>query len=109
MTTPLCASCGDPLPTAGQRSVCGRCDSENIGPAASWVGNSPAEESASMGTTPQRNQPEERGQTCLFCSRNRDPELAVYSMGVGRLGICLDCARKAVEVLQTHEKAEATV
>lgn len=62
-----------------------------------------------MRTAPQRNEHAELGQTCLFCNKSRDPELAVYSIGVGRLGICLECARKAVEALQQREKAPATV
>lgn len=55
-----------------------------------------------MRDKPQRTEPVEHGQTCLFCHKTRDTELAVYSFGAGRLGICLECAIKAVEALQKH-------
>lgn len=41
-------------------------------------------------------------QSCIFCSKKREQELSVYSLGLGRLGICLDCAIKAVKALLDH-------
>lgn len=60
-----------------------------------------------MRDNPQRSEPVEHGQTCLFCNKTRDPELAVYSVGAGRLGICLECAIKAVEALEKHTEKVA--
>jgi hypothetical protein len=33
--------------------------------------------------------------------------LPVFSIGAGRLGICLDCARKAVAALERHQQKNA--
>lgn len=44
----------------------------------------------------------ERRQRCLWCQSTR-PDLPVYSACVGRLGICLECARKAVAALEEHQ------
>ena len=41
-------------------------------------------------------------QSCLWC-RTTGPTLHVYSACVGRLGICLECARKAVAALEEHQ------
>ena len=49
----------------------------------------------------------ERRQSCLFC-RSAGPELPVYSACVGRLGICLECARKAVTALDEHQGGRDT-
>ena len=46
-------------------------------------------------------------QSCLFCGR-KEANMPVYSLGVGRLGICLDCANKAVEALNKASKKAAT-
>lgn len=45
-------------------------------------------------------------QSCIFCPKKRDEKLAVYSLGLGRLGICIDCAIKAVKVLTEHDMTE---
>lgn len=45
-------------------------------------------------------------QSCIFCHKKRDEELAVYSLGLGQLGICIDCAIKAVKVLTEHAMNE---
>ena len=49
----------------------------------------------------------ERRQTCLWCQSSRS-DLPVYSARVGRLGICLECARKAVEALEEHQGGRDT-
>ena len=41
-------------------------------------------------------------QTCVFCNRQA-ADMPVFSIGVGRIGICLHCARKAVESLERYE------
>jgi hypothetical protein len=45
-------------------------------------------------------------QTCLFC-HHQAVGLPVFSIGAGRLGICLDCARKAVAALERHQQKNA--
>ena len=50
---------------------------------------------------------QERRQSCLWC-RTTSPTLHVYSACVGRLGICLECARKAVEALEEHQGGRDT-
>ena len=46
-------------------------------------------------------------QTCLWCQSSRS-DLPVYSARVGRLGICLECARKAVAALEAHQGGRDT-
>ena len=48
----------------------------------------------------------EQKQTCVFCNR-QSADLAVYSIGCGRIGICLSCSRKAVEALERHQQRNA--
>lgn len=45
-------------------------------------------------------------QTCVFCN-HQAADMPVYSIGVGRIGICLDCARKAVAALERHQAKNA--
>jgi hypothetical protein len=56
---------------------------------------------------PKKQQKEYGPQSCLFCGKH-DKEMPVYSVGLGRLGICFDCAQKAVKELWNHKlKKEA--
>lgn len=45
---------------------------------------------------------DDRSQTCLFCLAKSE-DMAVYSVGLGRVGICIDCSRKAQAVLEKHQ------
>jgi len=45
----------------------------------------------------------ENRQTCLFCIQSKT-EMPVYSCGVGRIGICLECVEKARTALLRHLK-----
>ncbi len=44
----------------------------------------------------------ERKQSCLFCSR-KEAEMPVYSCCLGRMGICLECAKKAIIALEEYQ------
>jgi hypothetical protein len=43
----------------------------------------------------------ENRQTCLFCIQSK-AEMPVYSCGLGRIGICLECVEKARTALLKH-------
>lgn len=59
-----------------------------------------------MRTDPPMTPTGEQRQTCVFCNR-QSADLPVYSIGVGRIGICLSCSRKAVDTLERHQKRNA--
>ena len=48
------------------------------------------------------NKKSERKQFCIYCSR-KEVDMPVYSCCLGRMGICLECARKAVIALEDHQ------
>lgn len=59
-----------------------------------------------MNVEPPMTPTGERKQTCVFCNRQA-ADLPVYSIGCGRLGICLSYSRKAVETLERHQQRNA--
>lgn len=44
----------------------------------------------------------ENKQFCIYCSR-KEVEMPVHSCCLGRMGICLECAKKAVVALEEHQ------
>jgi hypothetical protein len=50
----------------------------------------------------------ENQQICIFCNR-KDKDMPVYSVCLGRLGICLDCAEKARMALLAHLNSSSSV
>jgi hypothetical protein len=44
-------------------------------------------------------------QNCFFCNR-KDSDMPVYSCGLGRLGICLECVEKARIALIKHQEEQ---
>jgi hypothetical protein len=48
-------------------------------------------------------QKEHGPQSCIFCNKH-NKDMPVYSVGLGRIGICSDCAQKAAKELLNHKR-----